>query len=78
VELLPWTAFGPSPCWWSHEQQLEITREIGDRRSEGTALGRLGTTWAALGEPQRAIEFSEQRLVIARAIGDRMGEAIGL
>ncbi len=52
----------------------DIARAIGDRRGEGNALGNLGTAWAALGEPRRAIEFYEQQLAIAREIGDRRGE----
>jgi len=56
---------------------LVITREIGDRRGEGTALGNLGNAYQNLGETRRAIELYEQRLVIAREIGDRRGESIG-
>ncbi len=47
---------------------------MGDRRSEGNALGSLGPAYADLGEPRRAIELFEQRLAIAREIGDRDGE----
>ncbi len=57
---------------------MEITREIGDRRGEGNALGSLGIAYLGLGETRRAIEFYEQQLEIAREIGDRRGEGISL
>jgi hypothetical protein len=31
-------------------QQLQIDRELGNRRSEATTRGNLGWTWLALGE----------------------------
>jgi tetratricopeptide (TPR) repeat protein len=61
-----------------YEQTLVISREIGDRRSEGAALGSLGNAYAALGQPQRAIDFYQQRLVISRGVGDRRGEGNAL
>ena len=36
----------------------------------------LGSAYAALGQPKKAIEFHEQHLAVAREIGDRQGEAI--
>ena len=47
-----------------HKQALLISREIGNRRGEGNALGNLGNDWATLGEPRNAIELYEQNLVI--------------
>ena len=61
-----------------YEQALEIEKEIGDRRAEGSILGNLGNAYADLGDARRAIEFYEQRLVIAREIGDRRGEGNAL
>ena len=58
----------------SYEQQLVITRAIGDRRGEGAALGHLGRIYADLGEVEKAIGYYERALVIAREIGDRRGE----
>ncbi len=55
-------------------KQLVITREIGDRRGEGHALGNMGLSYAGLGENQRAIELYDQALAIAREVGDRRGE----
>ena len=61
-----------------YEQYLTITREIGDRRGEGNALGNLGLAYADLSETHRAIQFYEQQLVIVREIGDRRGEGAAL
>jgi hypothetical protein len=60
------------------ERAAAAAREIGDRRGEGDALGRLGTAYTLLGEPRRAIEHYEQKLAIAREIGDRRGEGATL
>ena len=60
------------------EQQLTITREIGDRAGEGAALGNLGIVYSNLGQYERAIGLYEQQLVIAREIGDRDGEGAAL
>ncbi len=61
-----------------HEQQLAITRETGDRRAEGVALGNLGIAYGSLGETRRAIEHHEQQLAITREIGDRRAEGVAL
>jgi tetratricopeptide (TPR) repeat protein len=61
-----------------YQQQLVITREISDRKGEGTALGNLGLAYADLGKTRKAIELHEQALEIDREIGDRRGEGIAL
>ena len=61
-----------------YEQQLIITREIGDRQGEGAALGNLGLVYTDLGQYQEAVALYEQHLVIARAIGNHQGEGIAL
>ena len=53
-------------------------REVGDQRSEITALGNLGNAWDDLGETQKAVGFHEQSLAIAREVGDRRGEGRAL
>ncbi|NJL56521.1 tetratricopeptide repeat protein [bacterium] len=58
-----------------HEQALVISREIGDRRGEGSDLGNLGIAYERLGDIPQAIAYYEQALELARAIGDRQGEA---
>ena len=60
------------------EIALAATREIGNRRSEGNALGNLGNAYWALGQLQRAVEFHQQHLAVAREIGDRKGEGQSL
>jgi tetratricopeptide (TPR) repeat protein len=61
-----------------YQRTLAITREIGDRRGEATALGNLGNCFADLGQTQTGIEHYEQALAIDRESGDRQGEAIHL
>ncbi|MGC9505226.1 tetratricopeptide repeat protein [Baaleninema sp.] len=61
-----------------HQQQLDISREIGDRQGEAISLGGLGIAYDSLGQFQRSIEFHQQQLDISREIGDRRGEAISL
>ncbi len=50
-----------------HEQALKISREIGDRRGEGTDLGNLGLAYSDLGEPRKP-SSSTSRPAIAREI----------
>jgi tetratricopeptide (TPR) repeat protein len=59
-----------------NQQHLQITREISDRRGEGSAYGNLGNTYLALGQVSLAIEFHEQHLQITKEIGDLNGEGI--
>jgi tetratricopeptide (TPR) repeat protein len=61
-----------------YEQVLSITREVGDRRGEGTTLNNLGGAYVAIGENHRAIEHEERSLAIAREIGDPRGEGNAL
>jgi tetratricopeptide (TPR) repeat protein len=61
-----------------YEKQLEITRQIRDRRGEGNALGNLGVVFKEIGDLSQAIRFYEQALIIDRELGDRRGEAIDL
>ncbi len=61
-----------------HQQALVISREIGDRRGEGNALGNLGIAYNSLGQYERAIDFLQQYLTIALEIGDRRGEGNAL
>ena len=63
-----------------YEQQLAISREIGNRAraGEGSALNNLGNAYLNLGQYERAIHFYEQSLAIAREIGDRAGESHSL
>ena len=54
-----------------HLQALEISREIGDRRGEGSDLGNLGLAYWSLGRYDEAIKMHLQALEISREIGDR-------
>ena len=50
------------------EQQLEITREIGDRRGEGVGLLYLGEALAEAGERDQAITRFREALKIFEEI----------
>jgi tetratricopeptide (TPR) repeat protein len=67
----------------TYHRALVIVREIGDRRSEGDLLGRLGNTYLSLGELgdgqyRAAIDHYQQAVAIARAVGDRLAEGARL
>ncbi len=53
-----------------HEQALVISREIGDRRGEGSDLGNLGLAYAGVGEVEKAAALLQQAKVIGEQIGD--------
>ena len=49
------------------EALATAARTLGDRCSEGVALGNLGLAYAALGEVPKAIDHYQQQLVMAQA-----------
>ena len=48
---------------------LAISREIGDRRGEGSWLGNLGNAYFSLGQYEKAIEHHTRHHAIAEEIG---------
>lgn len=58
-----------------HEDDLAIAREIRDRRSEGTALDKLGLVYYNQGQIGKAIAFHKKALDILRELEDRHGES---
>lgn len=60
------------------EKNLSFSREIGNRRGEGAALGNLGSAYFSLGDTRKSVEFYEQSLAIARETGNRRGESDAL
>lgn len=54
---------------------LAAAKMLQERQEEGIYLGRLGSTFEALGQYQVAIEYYEQALVISRERGDRSHES---
>lgn len=57
-----------------YEQNLQLARELGDRRGEMSALGSLGRAYDALNEHEKAIECYELALKLARELGDARSE----
>ena len=55
-------------------QDLQINRELGNRRNEAIALGNLGKGWLRLGAHAQARQFLEEGLHLSRAVGDRAVE----
>ena len=62
----------------SHQKCLDISREIGDRQSEGHSLGNLGNTYQSLEQYQQAIIYHQKCLDISREIGKRQSEGHSL
>ena len=57
-----------------YDRALQISREVGDRQSEGIALGNLGNAYYNISEIRMAIEFYEKARKISHEIGDLWGE----
>lgn len=55
-----------------------ISQQIGDRNSEGSALGNLGIAYRNLGQERQAIDLYQQSLAIFKQIGYREGEGKSL
>lgn len=53
-----------------YEQAHRLDIELGDRYSEGVALGNIGWSCAMLGDYDSAQNYHEQALVIAREVGN--------
>ena len=51
-----------------YEQALEISREIGHRRGEGSDLGNLGLAYRDLGQVEKAVDYLKQSLAIFEEI----------
>ena len=61
-----------------YNQALVISREVGDRAGEGTALNNIGAVYRSQGQYDQALEYYKQALVIFREVGDRAGEGTTL
>jgi len=61
------------------ELALDATREVGNRRSEGSALGELGNAYFLLGQYDLAIKNHEESLAIKTEIKDErsVGNTLG-
>ncbi len=58
----------------AYERALQINREVGDRRGEGTTLNNLGNVLNDLGQAKQARAAFEQALGIFREMGNLKGE----
>jgi CHAT domain-containing protein len=59
-------------------QALGVTREIGDRVSEGVALDEMGNAYRGLGQPDSALVYHREALRVRREVGHRVGESVTL
>lgn len=57
-----------------YQQALIIFQQLEDRFGEGTMLGNIGATYAALADYQKAADYAQQHLIIAQAIDDQAGK----
>ena len=56
---------------------LGITKETGDRDSEGNGYNNLGCSYLSLGDIRKAMEFCQLGLEIAQETGNRDAEGRG-
>ena len=61
------------------QQGLVIAKEVGDKESEGTAYGNLGSACIRLYDFPKAFDFIQKKLSIAKEIGNKVleGSAYG-
>ncbi|MCD9184843.1 MAG: CHAT domain-containing protein [Pyrinomonadaceae bacterium] len=57
---------------------LKVTREIGNRQYEGSAVNNIGYIQSQTGNYENAINYYDQSLVLEREVGNVRGEAISL
>lgn len=56
-----------------YDQALPLEHGVGSPSAEGATLGNMGIAYSALGQPQKALDYSRQALQLALAAGDLMG-----
>ena len=56
--------------------QLKITKEMGNRSTEGYAYNGLGVCYSKLGHYAKANEYHKRRLEIAKENGEKESEGI--
>jgi tetratricopeptide (TPR) repeat protein len=56
------------------KREIEISREIGDKRTVGNGLNNLGVQAYMQGDGKTALSYYEEALEIAREIGNKTGE----
>jgi len=59
-------------------QGLTLSREIGSRQYEGSALNNLAVNYNALGEYETAILYLNQAITLQRETGNKRGEGVNL
>jgi CHAT domain-containing protein/Tfp pilus assembly protein PilF len=62
----------------SHQNELAIQRELGDRASEAVTRNNIGSAWSGLGEYQKALDAYTAALDINRSLDNRWNVAINL
>ena len=60
------------------EAGTRAARRLGDRKSEGNHLNRLGKAYRDLGKPEEAADYYQQAVGVARRAGDRRSEGAQL
>ena len=65
----------PQKLW---KRGLSISRDIGDRLTQATALNDLGAVRKLTGDYRSAVRLSEEALDIYRNLGNQLGQANAL
>ena len=60
------------------EEAFPLYRAVGDKAGEAVTLNNIGSSYNAIGEKQKALDYYNQSLPLARAVGDKAGEAATL
>ncbi|KKD38663.1 MAG: tetratricopeptide repeat protein [Limnoraphis robusta] len=58
----------------AYKQALNLSREIGDLRSEGIILSNIGAMYDCLGKYAKALEIYQEALLIHQTVGDYVSQ----
>ena len=63
---------------FAYMKALQLVREVGDVKEEGSILSSLGTVYNTLGKLEEALQYYQQALKLTREVGNRLEEGVNL